>query len=342
MTIKERLFKETLKYKNSLQYLRIMSLTIFAILSLIIGFKFYRFINSVNSTNFYQRPAGADAYLPISSLMNIRYFINYGDVHMAHPAGFFILISAILVSFLFSKSFCSWVCPFGFLSETLIFIRRIFINKDFRIHPYFDLILRILKYILLGFFVYVIFFSMTPTDIKNFLDSDYNKISDIKMFYFFTEISKTALIVITALLILSFLFNFFWCRYLCPYGALMAIVGFISLFKIKRNKTCTQCGKCSISCPHYIDVNKKTTVISDDCSSCMLCVNSCLEKKTLELKLLGIKSINPMSMFLIIILIFQIFKYFAIFVGKWDNAITQENYKELILKKDTYNHPSSF
>lgn len=343
MSLKEKIKIEFSKYNNKTQYLRLLSLFIFSFLSVWIGIEFYYFINSINSYEFYPRPAGADAYLPISSLMNVRYFLSFGDVHMAHPAGFFIIIAAIFVSLIFSKSFCSWVCPFGFLSELLIFIRKIFINKNFKIHPYFDLFLRSLKYLLLGFFIYVIFFSMTPTDIKKFLDSDYNKISDVKMFYFFADISKTALIVITILLILSFLFNFFWCRYLCPYGALMAIVGFISPFKIKRNdKTCTQCKKCRLSCPHYIEVNKKTTVISDDCSSCVICINSCPEKNTLELRSIKGNKLNTFVIFFAVILIFALFKYTAIIINKWNNNLTHKDYKELILKKEVLSHPSSF
>lgn len=340
MSFKQRISLEISKYLNIVQILRVTSLSIFSFISILIGVEFYFFIESINSDRFYPRPPGVDAYLPISSLMNIKYFFGYGDIHMAHPAGFFIILSAITVSFIFPKSFCSWVCPFGFLSEVLIFLRRILIFKDFKINRYLDYFFRSFKYLILGFFIYIIFFKMTFFDIKAFLDSDYNKIADIKMFYFFADISKTALSVIIIIFLLSFLFNFFWCRYLCPYGAFMAIIGLISPVKIKRNlNSCISCVKCADVCPHYIEVDRKRSVFSDDCSFCALCIGRCHKEDTLGIKLGNIK-IKPIFVFFIILSVFLSYKYLAINLKKWENNLTQQDYKELIKIKDFLNHPS--
>jgi len=157
------------------------------------------------------------------------------------------------MSFFFGKSFCSWVCPVGFISELIgDFGQKIF-KRKLKLPKFLDIPLRSLKYILLGFFIYSIFFLMSQVAVKAFLNSDYNLISDVKMYYFFADISRFSLIVISALFILSIFIRNFWCRFLCPYGALLGIVALLSPLKIKRNKvSCIDCGLCAKACPSSI------------------------------------------------------------------------------------------
>ncbi len=328
-------------YLNRIQILRVISLLIFAFLSFLTCIKFGHFVNTITSENQYPRPAGVDAWLPISSLMNIRYFFYTKEVHPYHPAGFFFLITAIFVSFLFSKAFCAWVCPFGFLSEILVNLRKLILKKELKIPGILDHFLRSLKYFILSFFIYVIF-KMDFHSLKNFLDSDYNKVADIKMYYFFAEISAFSLEVIIALLVLSFLFNFFWCRYLCPYGALMALFGLLSPFKIKRDiKRCTSCSKCASACPQYIKTDKVKTVVSDACNFCLMCVsNSSSKDNALNVNLIFSRlKLNLIFVPLLIIFLFVFTKFIAIKMGLWENNITNREYKELILKIDGLSHP---
>lgn len=330
-------------YKNKIQIIRLLSVSFFTALSFFILAEFILFLNSLNNQNFYPRPPGVDAYLPISSLMNLKYYIISGEVHTAHPYGLFFLVSAIFVSFVFSKSFCSWVCPFGFLSEILLNIRKIVLKKDFRIHKIADYILRVLKYIILGFFVYVIFFKMDFNSIKSFLDSDYNKISDIKMYYFFRNISSFGLKVIISLIILSFFFNFFWCRYLCPYGALMALSGFFSPFKIKRDKNlCVSCAKCTNACPHNIEVHRIKTVLSDDCTMCLMCVSNRTNDALSVKNIFTGKKLNIIYIPVFIFFVFLLSKIISMYLGLWQNNITEAEYIRIIENIEYLHHPRGF
>jgi polyferredoxin len=102
------------------------------------------------------------------------------------------------------------------------------------------------------------------------------------MLHFFTNISAFTLRVLAILVGLSILIRNFWCRYLCPYGALLGMLSFFSLLKIHRNdETCTQCRKCTRTCPADIKVHKASSVISDECHACLRCVAVCPEKDTL-------------------------------------------------------------
>ena len=278
--------------EKPIQKYRLYVQLFFAIIVLWIGVEFYlftTFLESGGNSTFYERPPGVEAFLPISSMMSLYYFFLSGNIHPAHPAGLVIFIAILAISFVFGKSFCSWVCPIGFISESLgdfgEKIQKKLFKKRIQMPKVLDYPLRSLKYLLLGFFVNAIFLSMTAVALKYFLDSPYNIISDVKMYYFFANISQFSLIVIAVLMLLSIVFRNFWCRYLCPYGALLGIFSLLSPLKIKRNKeSCIDCNLCAKACPSFIKVDKVSTVISDECSTCMSCVDACPVKNTLELK----------------------------------------------------------
>jgi polyferredoxin len=181
--------------------------------------EFYLFIRDLQlntASADFQRPPGVDGFLPISSLMSFYLFLKTGVVHSAHPAGVFIFLSIILMSFAFGKSFCSWLCPVGFISELVgdfgeRIMKKIFrMKKKLTLPKWIDYPLRSLKYLMLGFLFYSVFFLMTDTAIKAFLDSPYNLTADIKMYYFFADISRAVLIISASLIILSSFLRNFW------------------------------------------------------------------------------------------------------------------------------------
>ena len=91
---------------------------------------------------------------------------------------------------------------------------------------------------------------MSAATISDFMHTPYGLIADVKMLNFFREMSQTAAIVLAALVVLSILVENFWCRYLCPYGALMGLVSLLSPLKIRRDPAaCIDCGKCAQACP---------------------------------------------------------------------------------------------
>jgi polyferredoxin len=133
-----------------------------------------------------------------------------------------------------------------------------------------------LKYLLLGFFLWAIVRQMDAVALEYFIYSPYNMVADIKMLYFFKNINSFAFWV------LSILIRNFWCRYLCLYGALLGELSFLSILKIHRNdETCTNCQKCTCTCPVDIKVHRTLSVISDECHACLKCVAVCPEKNTL-------------------------------------------------------------
>lgn len=333
--------------ERSIQRIRFLVQLALLLLCIWIGIEFHLFVKYLESggtTTWVARPPGAEGFLPISSLMSLYDFFLSGELHPAHPAGVFILIAVLAMSLLFAKSFCSWICPVGTISELLGDLGDKLFRRRIRLPRWLDYPLRSLKYLLLAFFLWAIFGALGATALRAFLDTPYNKVADIKMYYFFADISQFALVVIVALVLLSIPIRNFWCRYLCPYGALLGIFSFLSLHRIKRNpSTCIDCARCARVCPSSIKVDKVLTVVSDECTSCMQCLDACPVADTLELKgAVGGRVINKKLVGVGVIATFLLIAGAAMLTGQWQNNISREEYLYHQQYLKGYGHPTGF
>jgi polyferredoxin len=316
----------------------------FALLCIWIGVEFHFFVGyleSGGSTTFVERPPGVEGFLPISSLMSLYFFALTGTIHSFHPAGMVILVAILLMSLVFAKSFCSWLCPVGLISETLGDLGERLLGKRLRLPRWLDYPLRSLKYLLLAFFVWAIFLAMDAAALGAFLNSPYNLMADIKMYYFFADISRFSLIVIGTLMLLSIAIRGFWCRYLCPYGALLGLVGLVSAGRITRDRqTCVDCGKCAKACPARIPVDKIKRVRSDECTSCLACVASCPVKNTLQVGMPLTKSgITPGAVAITVVAVFVGLTGLAMITGYWQNDIDRTTYLRQFESIHQLDHP---
>ncbi|NOY06728.1 MAG: 4Fe-4S binding protein [Chlorobi bacterium] len=314
------------------------------LLCLWIGWEFIRFYQTSLDPAIppTPRPPGVEGFLPISALMTLWYFLQTGILHTVHPAGMVILVAIILMSLVFKKAFCSWMCPVGFLSENIGEFGKKLFKRNFVLPVWLDIPLRSLKYLMLGFLIMVVFFQMSAQDLRAFLDSPYNKVADVKMLLFFARPSATTIYVITGLAVLSLFVKNFWCRFLCPYGALLGFVGLFSPFRITRNDdACTDCGKCAKVCPSAIKVDKVKRVWSDECTTCLECVDVCPVGHALEVKAhRKFKGVKPVLVMTIVVLIFLLTTGFGMLTGYWNNSITPEEYSRRIqeIDKPIYDH----
>lgn len=316
------------------------------VLTMAIGWQFFLFVQQAGNGGALtiQRPAGVEGFLPIGALLGWKRFLTTGIWDPVHPAAMVILLYAGIISLLFRKSFCSWFCPVGTLSEWLWKSGHRWLGKNIRLHAALDWPLRSLKYLLLMFFV-TITFKMTPVDIASFLNSPYYKLADVKMLYFFTRMGTAALLTIVVLLLLSVFVRNFWCRYLCPYGALMGIVALFSPTVIQRRAdTCTNCLKCSRICPAHLPVHDQTRILSPECSGCLDCVNACPSAGTLALKTAGMNTSgwNASKLALGVGLAFIVMVYAAHITGHWKSGIGDAEFRMLLRMVDSpmMTHPT--
>jgi polyferredoxin len=256
----------------------------------------------------------------------------------------FLLVTFVSIAFLFRKAFCSWLCPVGTISEYLWRIGRKLFHRNFALPRWLDIPLRGLKYLLLAFFLWAVS-SMSASALAAFMRSPYGIIADVKMLNFFRHIGGTGLIVLGVLVIASVLVQNFWCRYLCPYGALLGIAGFLSPLRIRRNTSaCIDCSKCANACPSSLPVTKLVSIKSTECTGCLECIAVCPVQGALRVSYPEIRKnhARPMPAWAmsagIAALFFGIVGY-AKTAGYWKTDLPRSVYMQLVPHADEAAHP---
>jgi ferredoxin len=333
-----------LRLREDPHFLRSSIQLLFILLCVWIGVEFHRFVQwgiTGGEGTAPVRPPGVEGFLPISALISLKYWLQTGIINAVHPSGLFIFLAILATGLVLKKAFCSWLCPIGTLSESLWMLGRKLFRRNLTLPRFLDYPLRSLKYLLLIFFVWAVA-HMDVAALATFIYSPYNKVADVKMYLFFVEISTLALWTIIALILLSVIIKNFWCRYLCPYGALLGALSFLSPLKITRNKErCIDCALCTNACPANLNVHAVGRVRSDECSGCLECVAVCPVKDTLNVHLSGTtKPVPPWAFGLLVVAVFAAVTGVAMLTGDWQNQISTVEYQRRMQNIDAliYQH----
>lgn len=314
----------------------------FLLLNLWVGAQFYLFVRyweSGGATAAVSRPPGVEGWLPIAGLMNLKYLVVTGQIPDVHPAGLFLLLAFVAISFAFRKAFCSWLCPIGTISEWLWQGGRAIFGRNLALPRWADIPLRGLKYLLLGFFAWAIA-GMSADALLAFMHSPYGLVADVKMLNFFRHVGTVGASVLLGLVVLSVLVKNAWCRYLCPYGALLGLVAWPSPTRVRRNPdACIDCAKCAKACPSLLPVDRLLSVKSAECTGCLECVAVCPAKGALDLALPRRRRVAWPVVAAGIALIFSALVAGARLTGHWQTVLDPHTYMSLIQRADTLGHP---
>ncbi|BDQ33863.1 4Fe-4S binding protein [Pseudodesulfovibrio portus] len=296
----------------------------FTLFCLHAGYRFVGFVAWVSgrSETFTSKPGAVEGFLPISALMGFRHLLITGRWDPVHPAGLAIFISILVMAFLFRKAFCGYICPVGFLSGLLERAGR---RMHLALIPpkWIDLPLTGVKYLLLGGFCFAVF-SMDPRSLEAFLTGPYNMTADARMLQFFLAPSTLSLTVIGLLAAISLVVRNFWCRYLCPYGALLGIISLLGPTSVKRDAaSCVDCGKCTRRCPSGIKVQEKSVVRSPECIGCGECVGACPVDGCLSFSVYGKKRIPWLAVGAGATATLLLAWLWAKATGHWDSALPE-------------------
>jgi len=233
------------------------------------------------------------ALCPLGGLESLLQWITadgmtLGKIFSGTMGLFFVSVGTTL---LFKRSFCGNVCPLGTLQDLTGTLGKKVLGRRFVVPPKLDAILRWAKYGVLVLTVIMAWITGTLW-IQTFdpWPAYSHLFAPEELFPGYA----IGLVILVLSLVASFFFERAFCKYLCPMGAMTAIIGLVSPYRVHRNtETCIDCGLCDKACPVNIVVSKANTVRSAECISCADCAAVCPVPKTLDIGIGTKTRINP-------------------------------------------------
>lgn len=221
-----------------------------------------------------------EAYCPFGGLETLYQFLTTGGFIRRIEMSSLILFGALVVLTLVgSRGFCGWICPFGSLQEWIGLLGKKIFRKRFNPTGAWDRALRYLKYAVL-----VLIIALT-WHTGSLIFRDYDPF--LAFFHFGNGIDELpwAYAILGVVLAGSLLVERFFCKYACPLGAALGIIGRFGLTKIVREPAgCKGCNLCQKKCHAHVDFLAVTEIRSAECNQCMDCVVDCPKPAVLSLK----------------------------------------------------------
>lgn len=193
-------------------------------------------------------------------------------------SGFFAYLPMIIIGLLIAVStifigrkFCGYICFIGTLQEEIFRLNRI--KQKRRVPPSVHKFLCFFKYPVL---LITLIMAVLLVQYK------YMEFCPVVSLSFLSVITVWGVLTLLMIFVPGFFIERFWCRYLCPYAALMNVFQFLGrIFKIKKRQikrnmeVCVDCYLCTKNCPMNIDLTQFEEVCDPNCIHCLQCLRVC-------------------------------------------------------------------
>jgi polyferredoxin len=224
------------------------------------------------------------------------------------PAAFFLSLIVIFITIFLGRIFCGWICPLGTLNNIVSSLRKrhlqrvpwqwhrvkyyilialltssIFTLQLVGIVDPLSLLIRsfsISVYPFLNYGIRSIFDAVYHANIPgivNVSETLYDFLKKIflsfQQTYYLQEVFLGSIFFL--ILGLNLLEKRFWCKYLCPLGALLGLLSRYSLLKREVSEDCTSCGMCDTVCQGGAFPNAKENWRNSECLACFNCDDVC-------------------------------------------------------------------
>lgn len=230
-----------------------------------------------------------EAYCPFGGIESLYTFVTTGGfIRRIEPSAMILFGAVILLTLLVSRGFCGWVCPFGAVQEWIGMLGKRIFKKKFNPTGAWDRALKYLKYVVLVAIIALTWWTGT------LVFRDYDPF--LAFFHLGKGIDELpwAYAILGVVLLGSLYIDRFFCKYACPLGAVIGIIGKAGLTKIVREPDgCKGCNICQKKCFAHIDFLSTTTIQDVECNHCLECVAICPKPNVLTVKGVGFRFSHP-------------------------------------------------
>lgn len=180
------------------------------------------------------------------------------------------MLVPVVLATLLGRVFCSWICPISFLAEGMATLQHR-LSRSKRLHDrlvlskkllWFALAGEVLLSLVLGAPLFVVF---SPPGLVG---------RELMLAVYVHRLAWEGLLLV-AVLLLELLTRRFYCRYFCPLGALLALMGRRRrLLVVHQPDGCTGCARCAQACPLGLRPHQGETSTAY-CWNCGVCIEHC-------------------------------------------------------------------
>jgi polyferredoxin len=210
------------------------------------------------------------AICPFGGVVSIYQLVTAGTiVQKVDQSAFILMYVAFALAIVAGPAFCGWICPFGSFQEWLGSLGRKIFRKRFNnfIPPRVDHYLRYFRYAVLALVIYGTAAS------ASLVFSHYDPYEALFKFWG-GETTLSAFIVLGAVIALALFIERPFCKYACPYGALLGLFNLFRIFQLRRSEAnCIDCKSCDRVCPMNITVSEGKLIRDHQCISCLKCTS---------------------------------------------------------------------
>jgi len=255
---------------------------------------------------------GAESLVPLDLYLRLDPLVAFGAMLASRALIVTLLLAlvAVVFGFVFGRAWCGWLCPLGALLDWIsprvwrvaearkhwkrikyilllvIFFAALLGNLSLMIFDPLTLLNRTfssaivpaLNIIIVGIETALYPFALPLQPLFDWIEQSWRG-TVLPAQQTFYELGWMFALVFVGVVALNWAVPRFWCRYLCPLGAVYALQAKIAWLKPRAVNECSHCAACARVCPTgAITVTKEGfTVDPAECVVCMDCVAACPE-----------------------------------------------------------------